>query len=158
MRKTILALLVCSSLGMAGQFNSKIFLLDQNATDLVYRLPLKAHTKWLCEAELKNGKKIQFVSVKAMMQVYQHQEYFMKHKLLPVSIRAIYVQDFISGKRVDATKAVYLFGSRIVGPHGDDLIPFASEENAKLFMMKHGGTKILPYAKLSKGLIRYLDM
>ena len=139
-------------------FQTNLLLLEQNATDPVYQLPLKKYEKWLCEAELKNGKRVQFVSVKAMMQVYQHQEYFIKHGVLKTGIQALYVQDYLDGKRIDATKAVYLFGSRIVGPHGDDLIPFASEAHAKLFMMKHGGTKILPFEKLSKGLIRYLDM
>ena len=159
MRKTVLSLLLCVTVGIAGtSFNTKILLLDQNATDPVYILQLKQHKKWLCEAELKNKKKVQFVSVKSMMQAYYHQEHFIKNHLLPTGIKAMYVQDFISGQRVDATKAVYVFGSRITGPHGDDLIPFASQENAKLFMMKNGGTKILPFEKLSKGLIRYLDM
>ena len=53
---------------------------------------------------------------------------------------------------------MYVFGSKVIGPHGDDLIPFASEGNAKLFMMKHGGTKLLPYSKITAGLLRYLDM
>jgi len=158
MRNIMLALLFCTGIGMAEGFGSKILLLDKNATDPVYQLPLNKYKKWLCEAELKNGKKVQFVSVKAMMQAYQHQEYFIKHGLLPVSIRTIYVQDYMNGERVEASKAVYLFGSRIIGPHGDDLVPFSSEEHAKLFMMKHGGTKILPFERLTKGLIRYLDM
>lgn len=136
----------------------EIKLLDQNATDPVYILPLKKYPKWLAEAELKNGKKVQFASVKSMMQAYQHQNYFKRHKLIDDDIAEIYVQDFISGRRIPAKKAVYLFGSRITGPHGDDLIPFENEANAKLFMMKNGGTKILPFDRLSKGLIRYLDM
>ncbi|KYJ86142.1 nitrous oxide reductase accessory protein NosL [Sulfurovum riftiae] len=159
MKKIILSLTLCISMGIAGNtFGTKIMLLDQNATDLVYQMPLNQYKKWLCEVELKNKKKVQFVSVKSMMQAYHHQEYFRKHQLLSAPIEALYVQDFISGERVDATKAFYVFGSRIVGPHGDDLIPFSSEQNAKLFMMKNGGTKILPFAKLHKGLIKYLDM
>jgi nitrous oxide reductase accessory protein NosL len=143
---------------ITGAFAGEIKLTDQNATDPVYILPLKKYPNWLAEAELKNGKKVQFVSVKSMMQVYQHQDYFLRHKLIDDNISKIYVQDYISGRRIEAPKAVYLFGSRIIGPHGDDLIPFENEENAKLFMMKNGGTKILPFSKLSKGLIRYLDM
>jgi len=159
MKKIILSILLCSGMSMAEtSFSGKILLLDRNETDPVYQLPLNKYPKWLCEAELKNGKKVQFVSVKAMMQTYQHQKYFIKHHLLETGIKAMYVQDFISGQRVDASKAFYVFGSRITGPHGDDLVPFSSEQNAKLFMMKNGGTKILPFVKLSKGLIRYLDM
>ena len=152
--KTLLLLILLFS----GLFAGEIKLTDKNTTDPVYILPLKKYPKWLCEAQLKNGKKIQFVSVKSMMQVYQHQDYFQRHKFIDDNISKLYVQDYISGRKVEAPKAVYLFGSRVVGPHGDDLIPFENKQNAKLFMMKNGGTKILPFEKLSKGLIRYLDM
>ena len=154
MKKIITALLFCSEMILAGG----ISLLDQNATDPSYQMPLKQYPKWICEAKLKNGNTIQFISVKSMMQVYQHEDYFVRRKVLPDKIETLYVQDYINGNRVDADKAVYVFGSRIIGPHGDDLIPFVSDQNAKLFMMKNGGTKILPFEKLSKGLIRYLDM
>jgi hypothetical protein len=154
MKKIILFLMISLSPLLARD----IVPLDKNATDLVYMLPLKKFPKWICEAELKNGKKVQFASVKSMMQLFFHQDYFKKRKLVDDDVKTIYVQDFISGRRLEANKAVYLFGSRLIGPHGDDLIPFENEENAKLFMLKNGGTKILPYKKLSKGLIKYLDM
>jgi nitrous oxide reductase accessory protein NosL len=154
MKKMILFLMISLSPLLARD----IVATDANATDLVYMLPLKEFPKWICEAELKNGKKVQFASVKSMMQLFFHQEYFKKRKLVDDVVKTIYVQDFISGRKIEAQKAVYLFGSRMIGPHGDDLIPFESEDNAKVFMLKNGGTKILPYKKLSKGLIKYLDM
>jgi len=126
--------------------------------DPVYSIPLKKYPKWHASATLKNGHKAEFISVKSMMLVYLHQDYFLKRKLLEDKIDKIYVKDYLSGKEVEAKDAVYVFGSKIVGPHGDDLIPFATETNAKLFMMKNGGTKLLPYTKITKGLLRYLDM
>jgi nitrous oxide reductase accessory protein NosL len=155
MLKTFLFSLVLLSTSVWG---GGIVLQDQNSTDPVYHLPLKEYPKWLAEAKLEDGKTVQFASVKSMMQVYRHQEYYLKRKLLSAPIQAIYVQDYLNGERVEAQKAVYLFGSRVVGPHGDDLIPFASQKNAELFKMKNGGTKLLPFEKLSPGLIRYLDM
>ena len=154
MKRVALTFVIFLSLLSGGE----IKLLDNNATDPVYILPLKKYDKWLCEAKLKSGKSVQFVSVKSMFTVYFHQPYFIKHKFLDSNIEKMYVQDYISGKKVDAKNAVYIFGSRIVGPHGDDLIPFANQESAKLFILKHGGTKILPFNKISKGLIKYLDM
>ncbi len=131
---------------------------DNNSSDIVYSIPLKKYPKWICQAKLESGKKVQFVSVKSMMQVYQHQPYFIKHKFLDSNITKLYVQDYLNGNVVDAKKAQYIFGSRVIGPHGDDLIPFESIDHAKLFELKHGGTKILPFKRLTKGLIRYLDM
>ena len=141
-----------------GLFAGDINITEQNATDPVYLLPLKKYPKWITEAKLDNGKKVHFVSVKSMMTVYFHQPYFQRHKFIDGNITKLYVQDYINGKKIDAKNAVYLFGSNIVGPHGDDLIPFENREKAKIFQLKNGGTKILPFNKLSKGLIRYLDM
>jgi hypothetical protein len=126
--------------------------------DMVYSLDLKKYPKFLCEAKLKNGKVVQFVSVKAMMQVYFHQDYFKKRKLLEANIDKMYVKDYLDGTKIEASKALYMFGSRLVGPHGDDLIPLKNQESAKLFKIKYGGTKLLPYSKITVGLIRYLDM
>ena len=139
-------------------FAEPINLEDNNASDPVYILPLKDYPKWLCEATLKDGKKIQFVSVKSMMQVYFHQDYFKRHKFISDDIDSIYVQDYLTTQKIKASSAVYVFGSHLVGPHGDDLIPFENEQKAKIFMLKHGGTKVLPFERLSKGLIKYLDM
>jgi len=154
MKKIILALMVFASFTVAEE----IKLLDNNASDPVYILPLKKYPKWLAEVKLESGKSVQFVSVKSMFTVYFHQPYFIKHKFLDSKIKELYVQDYLTGKKVNAKDAKYIFGSRIVGPHGDDLIPFANDTNAKLFMLKNGGTKVLPYNKISKGLIKYLDM
>jgi nitrous oxide reductase accessory protein NosL len=126
--------------------------------DIAYNMPIDKKSKFVCDGLLKNGKTIHFISVKAMMLVYNHQAYFKKHKQLSDDIDKIFVHDYLNGKKTEAQKAVYVFGSRLVGPHGDDLIPFESEAQAKLFELKYGGTKILPFEKLDKGLIRYLDM
>jgi nitrous oxide reductase accessory protein NosL len=149
----ILFMLIC-----AVSYGREIKLIENNATDPIYLLPLKKYPKWICEADQKSGKRVFFSSVKSMMSVYLHQPYFIKHKVLDSNITKLYVQDYLNGRKVDAKKAKYLFGSNVIGPHGDDLIPFESDTNAKLFMLKNGGAKILPFSKISKGLIRYLDM
>lgn len=158
MKKIYIGLCILGSMIFAqnAPFTGKIIQLKEKL-DPTYEIPMNQFQKWHCEAVLKNGKKVKFISVKSMMQVYFHQKYFEKHKLLADDIESLYVKDFISGQKIDAKKAVYLFGSRMIGPHGDDLIPFSSEANAKLFIMKNGGTKILPYEKLTIGLMRYLD-
>jgi len=138
-------------------FTGKITQLEEKL-DPMFSISLDKYPKWHCEALLKNGHKAEFISVKSMMQVYMHQDYFLKRNLLEAPMEKIYIKDYLTGEQADAKQAVYVFGSRIIGPHGDDLIPFATETNAKLFMMKHGGTKLLPYSKITAGLLRYLDM
>ena len=126
--------------------------------DMVYKINLNKYPKFNAYAILNNGKKVKFASAKSMFQVYFHQDYFKKNKMLEDNIKQMFVKDYLDGTQIDAQKALYMFGSRLVGPHGDDLIPLKNETNAKLFKLKYGGTKLLPFEKISKGLIRYLDM
>jgi len=138
-------------------FTGKITQLEQKL-DPMFGISLDKYHKWHTSALLRNGHKAAFISVKSMMQVYMHQDYFLKRNLLEDKIDKIFIKDYLTGEKVNAKQSVYVFGSKVIGPHGDDLIPFASESNAKLFMMKHGGTKLLPYSKITAGLLRYLDM
>ena len=141
-----------------GLLASPMKLLNQNAKDIVYQIPLKKFQKFICEAKLKDGTAIQFISVKSMLQVYYHQKYFSDHKLIRSKIVDMYVQDFISGDVLNAKDALFVFGSRLVGPHGDDLIPLRNQSSVKLFKLEYGGTKVLLFHNISLGLIHYLDM
>jgi len=158
--KILLSLLLVISFAFAKDLN-KTWEVNSSVVpklDIVYSLDLNKYPKFVCEAVLKNGEVVKFISVKAMMQVYFHQDYFLKRKLISDKINKMYVYDYLDGTKIDATKALYMFGSRLNGPHGDDLIPLKNDANAKLFKLKYGGTKLLPFERLSKGLIRYLDM
>jgi len=154
MKKFILIITLLSFGLIAGQLKLR----NEHAIDPVYQLSLKNYKKFICEATLDSGKIVQFVSVKAMMQVFFHQDYFIDHKFIDSNIKNMYVQDFLTGEKLNAKKALYVFGSRVIGPHGDDLIPLKSEASTKIFAIRYKGTKTLPYQKITVGLIKYLDM
>ncbi len=130
-----------------------------NKRDPVYQLNVDDYPKFQTEMVLKNGRKIRFASVKAMLHFYfrpdRYPEYGVKDRS---EIGTMYLKDYLDGKRVEATKAWYVFGSRIVGPHGDDLIPLSSKARAELFVKRYGGSRIFPFGKVTPGLVRYLDM
>jgi hypothetical protein len=151
-------ILLIISLVTLSMFAGGIKLIHQDTQDMVYQLPLKKFQKFICEAKLDDGRVVQFVSVKSMLQVYFHQKYFLDHKLIKKGIQSMYVQDFLTGDMVNAKDAVYMFGSNQAGPHGDDLIPFKNIDMAKIFKIKSGGTRILTFKQLDVGLVRYLDM
>ena len=144
-----------------------IFAKDSNTTtqkepqklDPVYKLDLKKYPKFSTELILKNGKKIEFASVKSMMNFYFHPEKYPKYGVKSrKEIDKMFVKDYITGKKIDAEDAFYIFGSRLVGPHGDDLIPLSSKTQADLFIKKYGGTRVMRIDKFTFGLIKYLDM
>ena len=130
-----------------------------NEKDPVYILDIDKYPKFSTEMILKNGSPIRFCSVKAMMNFYFHPEKYPEYGVENRSeIDKMYVKDYLDGTKVDARKAWYVFGSRIIGPHGDDLIPFKSRTNAELFVKKYGGTRIMNADAITYGLIHYLDM
>jgi nitrous oxide reductase accessory protein NosL len=94
-----------------------------------------------------------------MMNFYFHPEKYPEYGVKSrTEIDKMFVRDYITGKKIDAKDAFYIFGSKLIGPHGDDLIPLSSKTQVELFMKRFGGTKVLKIDDFSFGLIKYLDM
>ena len=72
-------------------------------------------------------------------------------------IAAIYVMEYYDMKLIDARKAFFVMGSDIYGPMGHELIPFATEEDARAFLKDHKGKKILRFEAITPKVIDKLD-
>jgi len=135
----------------------------QSKLDPVYLVEIDKHPKFAAEMKLKNGKILRFASVKSMMNFFYRPEKYPGYGVGPHGreIDRLFVTDYLDGKKIPAEKAWYVFGSRLMGPHGDDLIPLSSKTRADLFVKRYGGTKVMDYKELRNkgyGLIKYLDM
>ncbi len=135
----------------------------RNKLDPVYLIDVEKHPRFEAEMTLKNGKTLRFCCVKSMMNFFYRPEKYPGYGVSPKGeeIDKLYVRDFLDGTKLPAEKAWYVFGSRLVGPHGDDLIPLSSKTRAELFVQRYGGTRIMNYDELRQkgfGLIKYLDM
>ena len=161
------------SVGVAGEGNTTLQpskAADHRAAkplrgklDPVYLINVEKYPKFEAEMTLKNGKTLRFCCVKSLMNFYYHPEKYPGYGVGPKGeeIDRLYVRDYLDGTKLPAEKAWYVFGSRLVGPHGDDLIPLSSKTRAELFVQRYGGTRIMNYEELRKkgfGLIKYLDM
>ncbi len=125
----------------------------QQKLDPVYKLELDKYPKFSTELILKNGKKIKFSSVKSMMNFYFHPEKYPEYGVKSrKEIDEMFVRDYITGKKIDAKDAFYIFGSKLIEPHGDDLIPLSSKTQVELFMKRYGGSKVLRIDNLPLGL------
>jgi nitrous oxide reductase accessory protein NosL len=157
MRRVFLLFIALSALALYGSESG--WGDTPNKLDPVYQLSVDKYPKFQAEMVLKNGKKIRFCCVKSMLHFffspYRYPEYGVKDS---GQIDRMYVKDYLDGSSIDAKKAWYVFGSRLVGPHGDDLIPLSSKTRAELFVKRYGGTRVMEFGKLSAGLVRYLDM
>jgi len=72
-------------------------------------------------------------------------------------IEAIGVTAYYEGERIAATPAWYVIGSDVYGPMGHELVPHASEADAKEFLADHKGRRILRAAAITLPLLHGLD-
>jgi len=138
---------------------------DANATqvvrDPVYHLPVDKHPRFQAKIKLANGKEILFCCPKAMfafyLRPYLYPEYKIKSEL---DFKELWVKDYISGEWIKAEGALYVFGSRLQSPKGDDLIPVRNQDALNIFKLRYGGSRVLTFPEIihkGMGLIEYLD-
>jgi len=135
---------------------------EVNRLDPSYKIEIDKYPKFEADIVLKNGKKIRFCCTKSMFHFYFKPSDFPEYNIKDEKdFDKLIVKDYLDGTILDAKKAWYVFGSRLMGPHGDDLIPLSSKTKADLFVKRYGGTVVMDYKTVEKkgfGLIKYLDM
>ena len=72
-------------------------------------------------------------------------------------IEAIGVTTYYDGEMIDAETAIYVVGSDVYGPMGHELVPQATEADAKEFLTDHKGRRIVPAGDITLALLAKLD-
>jgi copper chaperone NosL len=72
-------------------------------------------------------------------------------------IKFMVVTDFYNLEKIEATKALYVFGSDVMGPMGHELVPLATREDAEDFLADHKGRRILRYDEVTPDIIARID-
>ena len=117
----------------------------------VYKYP-----DWLAEIIFKDGSVDFFDGAKDLFKYYFNINKYSSGKNKK-NIAAIYVMEYYDMQLIDARKAFFIMGSDIYGPMGHELIPFATEQDAKAFMMDHKGRRILRFEAITPQVIDKLD-
>jgi nitrous oxide reductase accessory protein NosL len=133
-----------------------------NKLDPTYQMPVEKFPKFESEIVLKNGRTIRFCCPKSMLHFYFKPYHYPEYGVKDASaIEKMFVTDYLDGKKIDAKKAWYVFGSRLVGPHGDELVPLATKTRAELFVKRYGGSRIMDFETVESkgyGLVKFLDL
>ena len=108
--------------------------------------------------------KLNFETVKALEinrqacdTLKNNKKYFGKTEIINKDITKILVTDYYSQKVIDAKEAFFVIGSDLLGPMGNELIPFAQESDAKTFSNDHNGKKIVKFDKIVEKEVLKLD-
>ena len=131
---------------------------DKSTDGIVRHMKVYKNPAWVSKIELTNGKKLFFVSPKSMIEFY-HQPGNWSYIGVKSEddFKDILVTDFNTLKPIDARGAFFVYGSRIISPAGDDLVPFATYEDAKAFAKKNNGKRVLTFKEIKNSLIRLLN-
>lgn len=111
---------------------------------------------WAAVVTFKNGPQAWFDGPKDLFfYVLNLKQYAAKRNAN--EIEAIQVKDYYGLKHIDARKAFFVLGSDVLGPMGRELVPFASEADAKDFLKDHKGQKILSFLEISPATLKSLE-
>jgi copper chaperone NosL len=111
------------------------------------------YNNWLAQIVFNDGTYAAFDGPKDMFRYYLDMKKYNPSKTA-ADISNIFVTEYYSTEVVDARKAFFVQGSDVYGPMGSELIPLASEADAKEFMKDHAGNKILNFSDVSRESLR----
>lgn len=113
------------------------------------------HKQWASKIVYDDDKYYAFDGVKDMMKFYlEPQKYGGDANK---TIKQIQVSDYYSLTLTDAKTAFFVVGSDVLGPMGNELIPFKNEQNAKNFSLDHKGVQIYKFDEITTKILCELD-
>ncbi len=127
--------------------NSKSIEVPQKAKCPVCGMFVAKYPKWVALIETNSGDKLYFDGVKDMMKLYFDPKKFSHER---DNFKSIKVTDYYTLKPIEAKKALFVIGSNIYGPMGEELIPFSNENDAKTFLKEHHGKSIITFDQISE--------
>ncbi len=163
MKRLLILLLLASPFAAANPIQLKpyeayVMDYDKETRGLVRHMLVHKEPRWVAKITLTNGKKVFFSSPKSMIEFYlQPGKWFDVGVKSEGDFKQILVTDFKTEEPINARGAWYVYGSNIISPAGDDLIPFAKYEDAQVFAKRQNGKRILAFAEISDALIRLIN-
>ena len=73
------------------------------------------------------------------------------------NISAIWVTEYYTLQPIDGKHAFYVSGSDVLGPMGHELIPFATMDDARIFLTDHKGKRIISFSDVTDQIILDID-
>ncbi len=98
--------------------------------------------------ELGNGKSFKFCSNGCMIRSWLRPGDFLGAE--KGEIERVWVQDYFTGRRIDGTEAVWVWGSDVRGPMGPEPVPLASEKDLEAFDKRHGSKAVFSLKDLTE--------
>lgn len=109
------------------------------------------YDQWLAQLLIGDQKPLVFDGVKDMMAYYFNSGRYGDGS--DTASAEIWVRNYYTLDYIDGRKAMYVIGSDVMGPMGEELIPFATIREAENFKKDHHGTAILHFDEITVELV-----
>ncbi|MEN8135669.1 MAG: nitrous oxide reductase accessory protein NosL [Thermodesulfobacteriota bacterium] len=106
------------------------------------------YPSWLATIAFNDGSQLFFDGPKDLFRFYL--DWPAKESRQKSDITAIYVTEYYSTRLMKIAEVLFVTGSDVYGPMGQELVPVAGREAAAGFMRDHRGTKIITFEQVSK--------
>ena len=108
-------------------------------------MPSQEFPQWYAKIVLEK-EVFWFCSPRCMLARYQ--------EMKPATAKELWVKDYYTNKFIDARKAFYVTGSKVLGPMGHDFVPLQDEKAAKDFMKEHHGEELITFPAIDASMIQ----
>ena len=114
------------------------------------------YPEWIAYVVYKDAHAHYFDGAKDMFKfLADPKRYVPGHK--PEDVAQVAVTDYYSVEAIPAQSAWYVVGSDILGPMGHELVPLATEAEARDFQRDHQGQAIVRFGQITSELLERLD-
>ena len=111
---------------------------------------------WIATVRFRDGHIEHFDGAKDLWKYLLDMEKWARGRGLD-TVETIGVTSYYEGSRIAAKPAWYVIGSDVFGPMGHELVPHATEADAKEFLADHKGRRILRAEGVTLALLAALD-
>lgn len=117
---------------------------------------VKKYPDWVAQIVFKDGSYAVFDGAKDLFKALLDPGRFLTGRR-PADIDSVYVTDYYNLRPLDGRKAFYVIGGDVYGPMGRELVPFATEADAREFLKDHKGKEVLRFGEVKADHLRGLD-
>jgi len=115
------------------------------------------YPNWVAAIAYEGGPVFYFDGAKDMFKFLHNPSRYKAPAAGDLAKALLQVTDYYSLRPLDARTAWYVIGSKVLGPMGHELIPLASEAEARDFMKDHKGLRIVRFEEVSPKQVAELD-
>ena len=159
LRRSFLTMLAAAAMTLAGALHAAAPDIPKPGDkDLcpVCGMLISKYPNWTAVVIYKNGHAHYFDGAKDLFKYLGDlPKYAPGHKTSDIS--GIRVTEFYGLTKIDARKALYVVGSDVLGPMGNEFVPLETRGDAEDFLKEHKGKRILSFEQATPDLAVKLD-